>query len=50
MELFRNYARKMTNIEDEDSEVIVRSILHGNMRVLTAQLRIEEMFRDKRSF
>lgn len=40
----------MTNISEADFEETIRSIIHGETRVLTAELTIEELFKDKECF
>ena len=50
LELFKNYARTMTDIRQDELERTIRSIIHGETRVLTAEMSIEEMFADKERF
>ena len=50
LELFKNYARTMTDIRHDELEKTIRSIIHGETRVLTAEMTIEEMFADKDRF
>lgn len=50
MEFFKSYARKMTNITEEEMETTIKSVIHGETRILSAELTIEEMFSDKDKF
>ena len=50
MESFKNYARTMTGIGHDSMEATIRAIIHGETRVLTAEMTIEEMFADKERF
>lgn len=50
VELFKNYARTMTNIKDQDIETTITSVVHGESRILSATMGIDEMFSDRSKF
>jgi flotillin len=50
LEHFKNYARMMTNITPAELEKTIKGIIHGETRLMTSQLTIEEMFADKLVF
>jgi flotillin len=50
LELFMNYARTMTNSENNTISDTIRGVIHGESRVLAADLSVEELFRDREKF
>ena len=51
-DLFRNFARKMTRAEGNDLEIesTVKSVVNGEIRILSASRSIEELFSDRKIF
>ena len=47
---FENFATKMTNISPHEMEYTIKSVIHGETRILSADMTIEEMFSDKEKF
>ncbi len=50
LDRFKNYARNMTNISPQELETTIKSVVHGETRILSAGMTIEEMFSDKDKF
>jgi flotillin len=50
VDLFKNYARTMTNADDENMSNTIKGVIHGESRVLAADLSVEELFRDREKF
>lgn len=52
MDLFKNFARKMTREggNDEDVENTVKSVANGEIRVLSASRSIDDLFSDRKIF
>mmetsp|Transcript_11217 Transcript_11217/g.19175 ORF Transcript_11217/g.19175 Transcript_11217/m.19175 type:complete len:466 (-) Transcript_11217:57-1454(-) len=49
-EAFKRYAQMMNDLPPEDVEQIVRGVVEGETRGLTANLTVEEMFNSKEKF
>ena len=47
---FENYARKALNMQQEEIISTVKGIIHGECRILTAGMTIEELFSDRDKF
>eukprot|EP01086_Lenisia_limosa_P014311 TRINITY_DN44617_c0_g1_i1.p1 TRINITY_DN44617_c0_g1~~TRINITY_DN44617_c0_g1_i1.p1 ORF type:complete len:465 (+),score=98.89 TRINITY_DN44617_c0_g1_i1:45-1397(+) len=50
LEAFKNFALKMTSIDEDEKKDTILGVVQGEMRVHCASLTIEEMFSDKESF
>ncbi len=50
IELFKNYARTMTNCDEKEMINTIKSVIHGETRILTASLTVEELFSDRERF
>lgn len=49
-ELFKLYAKRVGNKSYKELEVLVEGVIHGETRVLSAQLTVQEMFADREKF
>ncbi len=50
LEYFKNYTKTMTNIEDSEIFDTIKSVIHGETRILSADLNVDELFRDREKF
>lgn len=50
MDGFLRYARKMSGLTSEEVTEIINGVVHGETRILSAQLTVQEMFSDRERF
>lgn len=50
MEGFLRYARRISGLSSEDVTKIISGVIHGETRVLSAKLTVQEMFADRQKF
>jgi flotillin len=50
LEYFKKYATQMTNVSELEKERTIKSVIHAEIRILSAGMTIEEMFSDKDKF
>lgn len=50
MEGFLRYARKMSGLTEQQIKEIISGVVHGETRVLSAKLTVQEMFQERKKF